>query len=160
MTELTLDASSVEKRPIYQKILVMLSIMTTVSGSLTLLMTYLNKGFSQTFFFDWGSSYLIAMFVMAPTGITAMFLFSRAIDSLIPNAADLIKKLITGLLMALVMESVMSATTTANNIGFSDSTVYFDAWLHGFLGSLPLGLVIAMSMTFLVKPRLEKFMHS
>ena len=160
MTALTLDGINVNKRPVYQKILVMFSIMTIVSGSLTFLMPYMINGFSDTFYFDWGTSYLIAMFVMAPTGFTAMFLFSKAIDALIPNAADLIKKVITGLLMALVMESVMSATTTANNIGFSDSTAYFDTWLNGFIGSLPLGLVIAMSMTFLVKPRLEKFMQS
>jgi len=62
--------------------------------------------------------------------------------------------------MALVMESVMSATTTANNIGVSDLSVYFDAWFNVFVASLPLGLVIATCMTFLVKPRLEKFMKS
>lgn len=160
MTELTLDATNVNKRPIYQKILVMFSIMTVVSGSLTFLMTYMINGFNDTFYVDWGTSYLIAMFVMAPTGFTAMFLFSKAIDSLIPNAADVIKKIITGLLMALVMESVMSATTTANNVGFSDAAGFFDTWYNGFVGSLPLGLVIAIAMTFFVKPRLEKFMQS
>jgi len=148
------------KRPVYQKILMMFCIMSIISGSLTFLMTYLNNGFSDRFYYHWGTSYLIALFVMAPTGMTAMFVFSKGINALFPKATVLAKKLLTAGLMALVMESVMSATTTANNIGFSNSAVYFDTWFNVFLGSLPLGLVIATCMIFLVKPRLEIFMKS
>ena len=160
MSELTLDTVQSIKRPLYQKILMMFCIMSIISGSLTFLMTYLNNGFSDSFYYDWSTSYLIALFVMAPTGMTAMFVFSKSINALFPKSSTLAKKLLTAGLMALVMESVMSATTTANNIGFADSSVYFDAWFNVFLGSLPLGLVIATGMTFLVKPRLEKFMKN
>lgn len=160
MSELALANSQSNKRPIYQKILVMFSVMTVVSASLTFLMTYLNKGFSDGFYYDWATSYLLALLVMAPTGFTAMYLFSKAINAAFANSPELAKKLLTACLMALVMESVMSATTTANNIGFENTGVYFDAWLNGFLGSLPLGLVIAMCMTFFVKPRLDKFLKS
>lgn len=62
--------------------------------------------------------------------------------------------------MALVMEAIMSAVTTANNVGIRNISTFIDKWLSGYVMALPLGLTMAVVMALILKPKLEQFMAS
>ena len=148
------------KRPLYQKILVIACLMTFVSGSLTGIMTYINVGYRESFWLDWLSSFAIAALVMAPAGFLFMILISKLVQRTLPNAHKTLQQVLTGVGMAFVMESILAVSTTANLTGFSDTAAFFTAWQHAFLAALPFGLCIGLSMSLLLKPKLENFLAS
>jgi len=57
------------------------------------------------------------------------------------------------------MESIISLATALNNIGFA-SDLFFAGWLNGFLAALPLGLIIVITISMTVKPKIEAFLKS
>lgn len=149
-----------QKTPVIQKIVVVLSLMIIVGGTLTGIMTYANMGFTATFFSDWLTAFGFTAVIMMPAGILLTIVVGRLINAVIPNAAQSTHNIAVGIVMALSMESVMAATTAANNIGFSNPTIFFDAWFTGYIVALPFGLLMALTMSLTIKPKLEKFMAS
>lgn len=152
--------SEANKKPLYQKILVMMGMMTVMAGTLTGVMTYMNMGFSDSFYMQWLQAFLTAAFVMAPVGFTTMTLLTAWLKRLLPNASEAKRNLVIGLLMAVIMESLMAFTTTATTIGFADSSVFFNGWLSGFLAALPVGLVLMVVVSATIKPKIERFLKS
>lgn len=88
-------------------------------------MTYMNVGYTETFFADWFSSFLKTVLVMMPFGLVMMTLITKLIGKLMPNSSEKRRNLVVGLNMAVIMESMMAFTTTANNIGFDDMALFF-----------------------------------
>lgn len=148
------------KRPLIQKVAVVVAIMTTIGGTLTGIMTLVNVGFTESFVNDWLSSFGFAILVMMPSGFALMTIVNKLVDTIVPSATKTQRNIIVGVTMAIVMESIMSAVTTANNIGFADSSVFIDAWIRGFAVALPVGLVMSVVMSLTLKPKLEQFMAS
>jgi hypothetical protein len=148
------------KRPLYQKLMVIITMMLIVGGSLTGIMTFVNVGYSETFLSDWGSSFAIATAVMMPSGFLLMIVMNKSVDFLFPNLGKHTRNMTVGVFMAFFMESIMAASTTANTIGFADIHVYASAWSQAFLTALPIGLFMAVAMSIFIKPKLEKFMAS
>jgi len=152
--------TALAKRPLYQKLLVMAALVTTVGGTLTGIMTYMNTGFTEGFINNWLSSFAIAALVMMPIGFLVMTLITKITTWAIPSSKKIYQQLVAGLLMAFVMESLMATSTTANIIGFTDTTAFVSAWGDAFTAALPFGLFMAVIMSLFLKPRLEKFMAS
>lgn len=148
------------KRPLYQKILVIVGIVSLVGGALTGIMTYVSVGFTESFRSDWISSFVIAALVMAPVGLLFMTLTSKLLKRVMPNGNKTLHQLITGFFMAFFMESVLAASTTANILGFADTSTFVTVWKQAFIAALPFGLFMALMMSLVLKPRLEKFMAS
>ncbi|MFT2099330.1 DUF2798 domain-containing protein [Marinomonas sp. 2405UD66-6] len=148
------------KRPLYQKILVIACLVSVVGGSLTGIMTYINVGFRESFFIDWLSSFAIAVLVMAPAGLLFMTMISKSLEKLLPNAHNMLRQVLTGIGMAFVMESILAVSTTANLTGFTNADVFISTWQQAFLAALPFGLCIGLTMSLVLKPKLEKFMAS
>ncbi|WP_028022392.1 DUF2798 domain-containing protein [Enterovibrio calviensis] len=148
------------KTPLYQKVLVVLCMMTVMGGSLTSVMTYINLGFTETFFTDWGSSFLLAAITVMPVGFLLMVLLTKLSHALLPNTRELKRNLLVGVSMALIMESGMAFTTAMNNVGFEGKGVFFDAWLDGVLAALPVALTLMLIISTTVKPKIERFMKS
>ncbi|WP_339673646.1 DUF2798 domain-containing protein [Dasania marina] len=147
-----------QQRPLYQKLLVIAALITVVGGTLTGIMTYMNVGYTETFMVDWLSSFAITALVMAPAGFIFMTLVGRLVQLAMPKGEKMHQQLVTGLLMALIMEPVMAISTTANTIGFADPAQFVAAWQQALLAALPFGLVMAVTMALFLKPRLDKFM--
>lgn len=148
------------KRPLYQKILVIAGLTSLVGGTLTGIMTYMNVGLRESFWSDWLSSFAIAVLVMAPTGLLFMTLTSRFLRRAIPNSNKTLHQLITGFFMAFFMESILAASTTANLLGFTDIAAFVAAWQQAFITALPFGLFMALMMSLVLKPKLDRFMTS
>ena len=158
--EQRLDEQANPKRPIYQKILVILTMMSVIGGSLTGLMTFVNNGFTEFYFSQWGTSFLMALVVMMPSALLMMTLLTKLVHRFFPNLSKFKENMLIGLIMAMFMESIMAGVSSFNSVGVSDLTVFFATWLQGFIYSLPLGVVIAVVMTITIKPKLQKFMAS
>lgn len=154
------ERSNAESRPIYQKVAIITLIMTTICGSLTGIMSFANRDISESFLFQWASAFIFAGLVALPIGILVMNLVSKLIQKLLSGASELAQKLLTGTIMAVVMESAMAATTTINHLGFSNANQFTTHWSQNFIAALPFGLVIAIFMTLVIKPKLQNFMNS
>ncbi len=157
MENLTANTSP-EKTPLYQKIAVLASLMLIVGGTLTGIMTYMNTGFSENFIPYWLSSFTITALFVIPASFGLMSLISKWVESLLPHYKTHHRQLITGVTMALIMESIMAVSTTANIVGFSDSDAFAAAWLHSFAAALPFGLCMALIMSLYLKPKLAQFL--
>ncbi|MCF7484380.1 DUF2798 domain-containing protein [Vibrio sp. A2-1] len=146
--------------PVLHKALVLMSLMLTIGGSLTAVMTYMNVGFGEAFISNWLSSLALAVVIMMPIGMVMMTLVTKVIAKALPNYGEKARNLIVGLIMAFIMESIMAFVTAANNIGFSDPSAFTSGWFNGFIAALPIGLTIMVVMSMTVKPKLERFMKS
>ncbi|WP_186176576.1 DUF2798 domain-containing protein [Vibrio jasicida] len=146
------------KTPLIHKIAVVLGMMTLMGGTLTGVMTYMNVGYSDSFFSDWLRSFLMAIVVLMPTGM--MRLMTKLVGKLFSRASEKQKNLVVGVFMALIMESVMAFITAANNIGFEDVSVFGTAWLKGLFAALPVAMVLMTITSMTIKPKIERFLKS
>ena len=146
--------------PVLYKVLVMMSLMLTIGGSLTAVMTYMNVGFGEAFIGNWFSSLALAVVIMMPIGMVMMTLVTKLVAKVLPNYGEKSRNLVVGLIMAFIMEYIMAFVTAANNIGFSDTSAFTSGWFNGFIAALPIGLTIMVVMSMTVKPKLERFMKS
>jgi hypothetical protein len=159
-TPLSVETLSLKKTPLLHKMLVVVSLITLIGGSLTGIMTYLNLGGGDSFYQHWISSFLLAALVMAPIGFLMMSLMNALVDKLLVKSTEMRKNIVVSILMAVLMESLLAFVTTANNIGFADARVLLNSWFEAVLAALPIGLTIMLMMSVTIKPKLVKFLKS
>lgn len=150
---------SEKKAPLIQKILIVAGMVSLMAGSLTGVMTYMNVGVTESFMTDWLSSFLSAAVVM-PFGFIFMGIITALIEKQMPNTSERRRNLITGVIMAVVMESIMAFATAFNNIGFAQPSEFFSGWLNGFMAALPLGLTLVITISMTIKPKIERILKS
>ena len=149
-----------KKTPWWQKLAVILAMMTVVGGSLTGLMTYMNLGFTDTFFASWMSSFVMVLFTVMPAGLILMLSVTVIVTKLTPNMGEKKRNLIVGIGMAIAMESIMAFSTAWNNIGFHDMSAFYSAWSRALLAALPVALVLSTIISMTIKPKIERFLRS
>ncbi|MCL1113789.1 MULTISPECIES: DUF2798 domain-containing protein [Shewanella] len=157
---ISIPHSSPKQTPIIYKIIVVFAMMTVMGGSLIGLMTYINLGYSDTFFRDWFVSFLIAAVTVMPAGFILMAFLTHTIEKWLPNTSEKKRNIIVGLLMAITMESAMALSTAINNIGLSSQAALFSHWLDALLAALPLGLTLMVITSLTIKPKIERFLKS
>jgi hypothetical protein len=149
---------------LFKKVAIILSLIITLVGSLTFVMTYKNIGFGEQFVGQWLSSLLLAATTMAPLGFLMVALITKLVSVVMPTASENKRNFVIGLSMALIMESFMALVTTINNLGFPEHGTLVNQWLQDWgqaiLIALPFGLVTSLMMTLFVKPKLERLMAS
>lgn len=156
----TVEEANTGKRPTYQKIAILAPIALTISGTLTGVMSYANRDISQSFLQQWGAAWGSAILIAMPIGMMSMILIGKLIQKKLSDATTQTQNIVTGVVMALIMETFMAITTTANQVGFDDFYTSSAAWSQNFSAALPFGLAITVLMTLLIKPKLEAFMKS
>lgn len=149
-----------QKTPIIQKILVMLGMVSLMGGTITGTMTYLNLGFTETFFIDWAKNFLTALVTVIPLGFTIMALLTKGAEKLLPNMAVKVRDVLVGIIMALIMESGMAFTSSYNSVGLDNQAEFINAWTGGVLGALPVALVLMITVSMTIKPKVETFLKS
>ena len=148
-----------KKTPLLYKVLLILVLMTVIGGLLTGVMTYMNVGYSDTFFIDWSRA-LLAAYAIMPIGFLLMGLVTKFINHKLPNTKAYKRNLITGVLMACIMESMLAFSTASKTIGFANQTAFLNGWLEGFLVALPVGLTLMVIVSMTIKPKIEAFLKS
>lgn len=147
--------SSRQPATLVKKSVLVLSVMAVVAGILTGLMTWANVGFSDAFVATWLKSFVTAMVVMMPVAGLLMVVFSKLVERFLPTLSTLRKSVLVGLSMSVVMQSIMAVITGYNAVGMGDMSVFRAAWGHAFITAFPVGLALALTLTTVVKPRLE-----
>ncbi len=143
---------------IVKKTLVMLSLIFTLIGLLTFVMTYQNIGFNEQFFEKWLTATLWSATTMAPVGFLMIAIISKIVSIALPKATESKQNFVIGVSMAVIMESIMALVTTINNIDVKTVTELTVYWWQAFVIALPLGLLISLIMSLFVKPKLERYM--
>ena len=101
-----------QKTPLIQKVLVMLGMVSLMGGTITGTMTYLNLGFTETFFADWATNFFTALVTVIPMGFTLMALTSAYHNVGLSNRADFIEAWMNGVLGALPVALVLMTTVS------------------------------------------------
>ena len=140
-----------------QKIAIIVSFVIAIGGSLTLLMTWKNIGFTDGFMGAWLSSFALCVLCIAPIGGVIAFMINRLVNLVFPRLSSVKKNIVFGLIMAVLMESIMSVVTTMNLHGFMVLKDFIDFWLVTFVSALPAGLAISVLMSLVIKPKLAAF---
>ncbi|WP_239502535.1 DUF2798 domain-containing protein [Vibrio astriarenae] len=163
MTEQVLTPSefpAATSTPLYKKVLVVAGMMTLMGGTLTGVMTYMNLGYSDSFFNSWMSAFVTTALVMMPIGVTLMTLITKLLGTLLPNIKESHRNIIVGLIMAVTMESIMAFTTTAKNLGFVDNPDFGNQWATSFFAALPVALTLMVTISMTIKPKIERYLRS
>lgn len=145
-------------RRLLRNIGVVAVVFTLIGGPISGITTYANLGLSDTFLADWRSSFLKSVLVMLPASFVLMAIVDRYVKRLFLRLPQARQNIINGIIFGTLMQCVVTAVTTANNVGFSASGSFLSAWLMGFASALPLGILISIAMTTTIKPRLEAYM--
>ncbi|MBU1294199.1 MAG: DUF2798 domain-containing protein [Gammaproteobacteria bacterium] len=140
-----------------QKIAIIVSFVIAIGGSLTLLMTWKNIGFTDGFMGAWLSSFALCVLCIAPIGGVIAFMINRLVNLVFPRLSSVKKNIVFGLIMAVLMESIMAVVTTMNLHGFMVLKDFIDFWLVTFVSALPAGLAISVLMSLVIKPKLAAF---
>lgn len=148
------------RRPLIQKIAILFTVMSTVAGILTGLMTWANTGFSESFLPNWGISYLKAVFVLLPFAFLLMGIFDQLLSRLLPGLAPLRRRVLLGLIMAMIMQSLMALMTAGTQAGFGDMALVGQLWINAFITAFPVGLVLALTLTTTVRPWLMAMLRA
>ncbi|WP_338624670.1 DUF2798 domain-containing protein [Agarivorans sp. OAG1] len=146
--------------PLFQKVLLVMAMMTAIGGSLTGVMTYLNLGYSPLFFSQWLSAFLLAASTIMPIGFLLMAAISKAAEKWLPKMQVQQRNIVVGVVMAVIMESGLAFSTTLNNLGLSNGADFLASWLQTLLTALPFALVLIITVSLTIKPRVERFLKS
>lgn len=140
-----------------KKISIIILLVSVIGGSLTFVMTWRNIGFGDEFLSSWMTSFILSLCVLAPLGAVVSIMLDKLIYAILPQLSKLKHDILFGLSMAIVMEAVMALVTTLNLKGFLNFEVFFGFWSQTLLTALPLGILISIILSLIIKPRLELF---
>lgn len=140
-----------------KKLVVLFSIMCTLIGTITAVMTYVNLSSSQAFLTTWLNAFVFAVFVMLPLGGLIFVTLSKVINKYFSTWSAIQKKLIQGVFMAIVMESIMAIVTTVINHEYQALWQFLTLIATSFIYALPVGLAFAVLMSLVLQPKLEQF---
>lgn len=139
----------------------MLSVMSTLVGTITAIMTLANpqpSQPSQPFLSTWVSSFIFALLVMLPIGATIFTVLSKLINLYLPTWSVVQKNLLQGAFMALIMESIMAVVTIISGHNYASLTQFVGMFFNSLVYALPVGLTFSCLMTLVIKPRIEKML--
>lgn len=129
-----------------------IAILPVVALVLSGAISAINVGVGSQWLAQWMKAFPLTL-VAVPMALAMVFLLERLAGPLLrkmgPVAAGMVLALVTGCFM----EAVVSFVVTARNMGFGGD--FTGLWGQAFLKSLPLGMAISLTMTFVVKPRLQ-----
>lgn len=154
-TSPTLSSPHTRHPGTWRRLLPALAIMPTIALVLSGLITWINTGLGPGFMLMWLKAFAHALPVL-PIGLLIMEGMQRLVAPLSGKTADWILKCVLGLGTAVIMETLLSSAVTYSIHGLS--TGFTAHWMQAFLGSLPLGLLIGLTMAFVIRPRLQRWM--
>lgn len=143
---------------VLKKIAIVLAVFTLIGGPLSGVATWANVGLNDSFLSNWWWSFVKSLVVMLPAAWLIMFVVDGFSERYLSAWKGLKRKLISGIIFGFMMQGVVTAVTTASNVGFNPLSDYLSAWAVGFATALPIGVTISIVMTIWIRPRLERIM--
>jgi len=146
---------------IYYKVGIIASIIIVTGGMLTFAMAWRSIGFTESFLSSWLSSFVLCVLCIAPLGSVISVLVNKALQRVLPRNTSAVKlNTIFGLCMALIMESIMACVTTWHLTSAATMNDFVSLWSSVLLTALPIGIVISIVLSLIIKPRLQLFWNS
>lgn len=140
--------------PRWRRLLPLFTLVPAIGLVLSGLITWLNIGWVDDFGVRWMRAFFTALPVM-PLGMFIMMALDRVLKPRLGALPNVAVKVVLALCTAIVMELMMASAVTFSNNGLGEGFVA--QWAMAFLKSLPVGVLIGLSMAFLIKPRLERW---
>ena len=137
-----------------RRFLPMLVIIPTIGLILSGFITWFNVGWVDDFGVLWMRAFVTALPVM-PFGLITMMVLDRALGPVLSAWPKTVAKIGLAFCTAVVMELLMASVVTYSNNGLGAG--FAAQWAGAFIKSLPIGMLIGLTMSFLIKPRLERW---
>lgn len=146
---------------IYYKIGIIATIIIVTGGMLTFAMAWRSIGFTEDFLSSWFSSFVLCVLCIAPLGSVISVLVNKSLLRVLPsNTSEVILNTYFGLCMALIMESIMAFVTTWHLTTTASINDFIRLWASVLLTALPIGIVISIVLSLIIKPKLQLFWNS
>ncbi|PMG78462.1 hypothetical protein BCU84_07600 [Shewanella sp. 10N.286.51.B7] len=159
-TSITSTLVAETKTPVSVKVLTVLGMMTLMGGTITGVMTYINLGYSSSFFNQWLSAFLLATVTVMPAGFILMTALTKFAEKFLPKLDKKFQNILIGIAMALIMESGLALSTTINNIGMTDLNQLFSTWFNTVTAALPFAVAMMLLVSLTIKPKVEALLKS
>lgn len=138
---------------VMRKVLPHVLLLPCVALLLSAVMTWANVGFGDEFLSRWGRSFITSLVVL-PLILVSLGALERIVDRMLASMHWVGRKLVSAMLTALVIESLLALVLTLINNPLDSS--FGPAWWMAFSRSLPAGLLIGLFMTFYMKPKMDR----
>lgn len=146
------------KQKTQTKLLVMkLGIQSTIALLLSLAITALNYGFGAAFIQNWAKGFLVA-FIIIPLALRLIPTVASSVRAVAGNRSIFAIRCMVAVCVAALMEGLIAFAVTLAQYGLASG--WLMVWAATFVKALPLGLVIGVTMTFFVQPRMQKLAAS
>jgi hypothetical protein len=145
-SERSLPAAQAKFRPL----VAMICILPTIAVFLSGVITVINTGVSGNFGHRWLRAFFSAIPVMV-VALGIIGLLEKTLATRFPRMAYRPRQLVTALITACIMESVVSAAVTLSTNGAGPG--FTGIWAQAFIKSLPAGLVVSLIMGLVIKPK-------
>lgn len=141
----------------WRRLLPLFTLMPAIGLILSGLITWFNIGWTDEFGARWMRAFFTALPVM-PLGLLIMLALDRALSPRLAAWPRVAAKVVLALCTAIVMELMMTSVVTYSNSGLVAG--FAAQWAVAFVKSLPVGVLIGLTMSFLIKPRLDRWMEA
>jgi branched-subunit amino acid transport protein len=141
----------------WRRLLPLFTLVPAIGLILSGLITWFNIGWTDDFGARWMRAFFTALPVM-PLGIFTMLALDRVLSPRLAAWPRVGAKVVLALCTTFVMELMMASVVTYSNSGLGAG--FAAQWVVAFVKSLPVGVLIGLAMSFLIKPRLDRWMEA
>lgn len=154
-TEIRLPAPAAPPR--WRRLLPLFTVMPVIALLLSGAITWINLGWVDGFVGRWLKAFATAL-PMLPLGLIALMTLERLLGPRLRSLPRVAAGVVLALSTAFVMETLMAGVVTLSNQGVQPD--FLAQWAAAFLKSLPLGVLVGLLMTFVIKPRMARWMDA
>ena len=140
--------------PTWRRLLPLFTVMPFIALILSGVITWINLGWVDGFVARWLLAFLTALPVL-PLGLITLMTLERVLRPRLRFLPNVMAGVVLALCTATIMETLMASAVTLSNHGLGPD--FAAQWATAFWRSLPVGVVIGLLMTFVIKPRLARW---
>lgn len=140
--------------PRWRRLLPMFTVMPAIALVLSGVITWINLGWVDGFAARWLGAFATALPVL-PLGLITLVTLERVLGPRLQSLPRVAAGVVLALCTASVMESLMAGVVTLSNQGLQPD--FAAQWATAFWRSLPVGVCIGLLMTFVIKPRMARW---
>jgi hypothetical protein len=140
--------------PRWRRLLPLFTVMPVIAFILSGVITWINLGWVDGFAARWLLAFLTALPVL-PLGLITLLTLERVLRPRLRFLPNVMAGVVLALCTATIMETLMASAVTLSNHGLGPD--FASQWATAFWRSLPVGVVIGLLMTFVIKPRIARW---
>lgn len=141
------------KKAMRKLLMLKLSIQFAIALLLSFAMTAINYGIKGEFFQNWAKGFIVA-FIIIPLALRLIPIVARGVRAVIGNRTPFVLRSAVAVCVAVMMESLIALAVTFAQHGLASGWPM--VWATTFVKALPLGLLIGVTMTFIVQPHMQR----